>query len=88
MKEFTEPPCEACNAHDELEDKIDGIKLNNEKEHTEIKTSLVWIMTIGSALVTGIVFIFFMADSTEKTVIQIQSDVKHITREIIRKGKE
>jgi len=87
MKDVTEPPCEACNAHDELEDKFDGAWSRNNTEHTEIKMSLAWVMTIGSALVAGIVFIFLMADNTEKTVIQIQADVKYISKEISKKDK-
>jgi len=85
----TVPPCLACDAHNELEDKFTEMKSRNYTEHAEIKTTLKWMILIGSALVTGIGVIFLMVwnlhtDGNEavKAVTRIEYNIKGISEDI------
>ena len=87
--DHTQPPCKACHAHDDLEDKFTDMRSRNYSEHTELKTTLRWMTYIGSALVTGIGLIFLMVwdmhsqkQETENLVGIIQTDIKYIAKEV------
>ncbi len=88
-EDFTSPPCIACSLHNGLESEFTNMKSRNYTEHMEIKTSLVWMVRIGSSLVAGIGIIFFMVWSlqtekgdTEKAVVEIRSDIKYLGEKI------
>jgi len=88
----TEPPCNACNAHEHLEEKFMDMKSRNYQEHehikialTKVQTSSDWIVIIGSSLVAGIVGIFGMLwylhteeNKVEDAVIEMKTDIKYI----------
>lgn len=60
MKELTEPPCSACNAHDQLEGEFSDMKITNSTDHAKITTSLSWVQIIGTSLAAMMASMFWM----------------------------
>ena len=93
MDKVTKPPCDACNAHDILEDKFYEMKNENSVEHATITKSLGentvehrWIIAIGSSLVAGVGLVFAMVwalhtkeNTTSSNIAEIKTSLKYVS---------
>ena len=67
MDEFTTPPCQSCDAHNHLENKMEDMIKNNKTEHDHILraldgavTNIQWMSSIGKWILVTILGYFIV----------------------------
>ena len=94
MNDNTEPPCKACDAHDELENELFNIKEDNSKEHGDILTNIEvmaaninWMNVIGKWILVTLLAYFVALGYFVFSNDWVQQDQLNVVIKSIKEGE-